>query len=140
MDRQASPADSSPVSVAAIIVRGNRVLVAKRKPGGDLGGLWEFPGGKREPGERNEDAIARELDEEFGVKARAILELGRSSFAHHGRDFELIAFETNLDGDIGTLAEHDEIRFVDADGLERLPFAPSDTGLFPFVVKRLALG
>ena len=51
----------------------SRVLLARRTEGRDLAGLWEFPGGKREPGESREGALARELHEELGIEA----EIGR---------------------------------------------------------------
>src|SRR3546814_17870902 len=56
--------------VAAVIAdaRG-RVLLARRTEGRDLAGLWEFPGGKREPGENPEAALARALHEELGIVA-----------------------------------------------------------------------
>lgn len=56
--------------VAAVIRRRDRVLVTRRGPGKHLAGLWEFPGGKRHPGESLEEALRRELAEELGVEAR----------------------------------------------------------------------
>jgi 8-oxo-dGTP diphosphatase len=53
--------------VAAIIERDGRWLVSKRQEGTHLAGLWEFPGGKCEPGETHEAALVREIDEELGV-------------------------------------------------------------------------
>lgn len=53
--------------VGAVAQRGDRVFLARRPPGGRHGGLWEFPGGKVEPGERDEEALARELLEELDV-------------------------------------------------------------------------
>ena len=61
-------ADRAPiVVVAAVIERDGAVLLARRKPGGPHGGLWEFPGGKVELNELPEEALAREIYEEFGV-------------------------------------------------------------------------
>lgn len=66
-----APAASS-IHVVAAVIRddGGRVLLTRRPPGKDLAGLWEFPGGKVEPGERADAALARELDEELGIQAR----------------------------------------------------------------------
>lgn len=56
-----------PVVAAALIDRAGRVLVQKRPPGKAMAGLWEFPGGKVEPGETPEAALVRELAEELGI-------------------------------------------------------------------------
>ena len=62
------PAGSQPIEVAAaLIFREGRLLITQRNPQAHLGGLWEFPGGKREPGETWEDCVAREIREELGV-------------------------------------------------------------------------
>jgi 8-oxo-dGTP diphosphatase len=55
--------------VAALIVRGGEVLICQRRPDQPMGLQWEFPGGKIEPGESAEEALARELDEELGIRA-----------------------------------------------------------------------
>ncbi|QQV78684.1 (deoxy)nucleoside triphosphate pyrophosphohydrolase [Sphingomonas aliaeris] len=56
-----------PVVAAALIDDAGRVLVQQRPPGKQMAGLWEFPGGKLEPGETPEAALVRELDEELGI-------------------------------------------------------------------------
>jgi 8-oxo-dGTP diphosphatase len=57
------------VEVAAgIVFRDGRVLIAKRRPQDHLGGLWEFPGGKRQAGESYQDCLRRELMEELGIE------------------------------------------------------------------------
>ena len=55
------------VSAVALIDRDGRVLLAQRPEGKPMAGLWEFPGGKIEPGETPETALIRELDEELGI-------------------------------------------------------------------------
>ena len=56
---------------AGVVFRDGRLLLATRRPGGHLAGLWEFPGGKVEPGESLEDCITRELQEELGLNVSA---------------------------------------------------------------------
>jgi 8-oxo-dGTP diphosphatase len=51
-----------------LIFRGGKLLIAQRHAGAHLGGLWEFPGGKREPGESFEQCLVREIREELGVE------------------------------------------------------------------------
>jgi len=54
---------------AGLVFRTGRLLITQRRPGDHLGGLWEFPGGKREPAESFEDCLRRELREELGIEA-----------------------------------------------------------------------
>lgn len=58
------------VAAAALVDADGRVLIAQRPEGKSLPGLWEFPGGKVEPGERPEAALIRELDEELGIQTK----------------------------------------------------------------------
>jgi 8-oxo-dGTP diphosphatase len=53
---------------AGVVFRDGRVLITQRRAGDHLGGLWEFPGGKRHPGESYEDCLRRELMEELGIE------------------------------------------------------------------------
>lgn len=78
------------VVAAALIDSAGRVLVAQRPPGKSLAGLWEFPGGKIEPGEAPTAALARELTEELGITV-APADLRPLSFvAHAYPDFHLL--------------------------------------------------
>ena len=70
------------VSACALIDGDNRVLLAQRPPGKMLEGLWEFPGGKIEPGETPELALVREMMEELGVHVKA-KDLAPVGFASH---------------------------------------------------------
>lgn len=68
-DSRSISSDAPPVDVVAGVIRDprGRILLARRTEGRDLAGLWEFPGGKREPGESPEGALVRELHEELGI-------------------------------------------------------------------------
>lgn len=73
---------SETIDVAAgLVFRRGRLLIARRRPQDHLGGLWEFPGGKREPAETFEDCLRRELREELGIEVEvaALLE----TITHH---------------------------------------------------------
>jgi mutator protein MutT len=60
-----------PIEVAAgLVFRGGKLLLTQRPPGSHLGGLWEFPGGKREGGESFEQCLGRELAEELGIEVQ----------------------------------------------------------------------
>jgi 8-oxo-dGTP diphosphatase len=64
-----APAGRRAIEVAAgLVFHAGRLLLTQRRPGDHLGGLWEFPGGKREPGESFEDCLRRELREELGIE------------------------------------------------------------------------
>ena len=73
------------VAAVALIDRDGRVLIAQRPEGKAMAGLWEFPGGKVEPGETPEAALIRELEEELGIGTWASC-LAPLTFASHGYD------------------------------------------------------
>src|SRR6476619_5825227 len=78
------------VVACALVDADNRVLIAQRPEGKTLAGLWEFPGGKLDPGERPEDALIRELHDELGITVREAC-LAPLTFASHGySDFHLL--------------------------------------------------
>ena len=78
------------VVAVALVDSDGRVLIARRPEGKQLAGLWEFPGGKLEPGERPEEALIRELNEELGIIVKAAC-LAPLTFASHPyEDFHLL--------------------------------------------------
>ncbi|MHA6688932.1 (deoxy)nucleoside triphosphate pyrophosphohydrolase [Devosia sp. A449] len=73
------------VVACALIDADRRVLIAQRPEGKNLAGLWEFPGGKIEPGESPEEALIRELEEELGISTKTAC-LAPLTFASHSYD------------------------------------------------------
>ena len=86
------------VVTAAIVEREGRFLVTRRQNGVHLAGLWEFPGGKRDPGETLEACMIRELDEELGVHARVQEEVLVTSHAYPERIVELHFLRCEISG------------------------------------------
>ena len=118
-------------SVAGIAIEDGRLFIAKRKPGGDLGGKWEFPGGKAEDGESDEAALRREYLEEFGVEIETGPFLARAQFTHKGFQFELSAYRIFFKNRQFRMEEHSQRRWATLGEMEGLDFAGSDRSLFP---------
>ncbi|EKK5197511.1 pyrimidine (deoxy)nucleoside triphosphate diphosphatase [Cronobacter sakazakii] len=86
--------------VAAILVRDGQVLLAQRSPDCDQPGLWEFPGGKVEPGESQPAALARELAEELAIRARIGAYVASHTREVSGRVIRLHAWQVDdFDGE-----------------------------------------
>ncbi len=110
--------------VASVIMDGDRFLLCQRPLHKRHGGLWEFPGGKVEPGETHLDAVQRELAEELAVQ---VLSVGAPelALADAGSEFTIVFLPVRIHGDPECL-EHAELRWVTAEEALRLPLAPSD--------------
>jgi 8-oxo-dGTP diphosphatase len=128
------------VSVACIAINEKKVFIARRLGGGDMGGVWEFPGGKVDDGEPYEESVAREFFEEFGVKIKCGEMIGESSFVNKGVKRLLKAYIVYFD-DINnlnlTLTDHSEWLWADIQTIKTLDFTPSDLALLPFVEDHL---
>lgn len=118
------------VAVALIDVDG-RVLIAKRPEGKKLAGLWEFPGGKVEPGERPEAALIRELSEELGIEVSESC-LAPFVFASHAYDsFHLLMplYLCRRWNGVVAAREHDALAWVKPNRLSDYPMPPADEPL-----------
>jgi mutator protein MutT len=116
------------VVTAAVIERDGRLLVTRRLEGSHMGGFWEFPGGKCEPGEPPETCLARELLEELGLAATVREEIYRTTWAYAGRVLDLRFFECDV-GEEPCALLGQEIRWVQRGELEALEFPPADAEL-----------
>ena len=86
--------------VAAILQREGRILICRRRPDQSHPLKWEFPGGKVEPGESPEQALARELDEELGIHCTAAAEIARYEYTYPGKNpIELIFLRAGFSRD-----------------------------------------
>jgi 8-oxo-dGTP diphosphatase len=117
--------------VGAALLRDDppRVLASRRTAPVHLSGLWEFPGGKVEPGESDEQALARELREELGVEARIEGRLGGD--LPIGETAVLRVYLCRILSGQLSLVDHDEHRWLTADELDDVPWIPVDLPLIP---------
>lgn len=123
------------VSAVALIDTDGRVLLAQRPVGKSMAGLWEFPGGKVEPGETPEAALIRELHEELGIDTWASC-LAPLTFASHSYDdFHLLMplFACRKWQGIVTPREGQSLKWVRAVDLKSYPMPPADVPLIPIL-------
>lgn len=114
--------------VCAVIRREGRVLLAKRPAGKRLGGLWEFPGGKVEPGELPAEALRREIREELACDVRVRQALESCAHEYEWGGIVLLPFICEMDaGSPEPLPhEHEEIAWVRAGEIADYELAPAD--------------
>ncbi len=129
------------VVACALIDADNRVLVAQRPEGKALAGLWEFPGGKLEAGERPEPALIRELAEELGimVKEDCLAPLTFASFAYP--EFHLLMplyICRRWEGQVSS-REGQPLKWVRPGKLRELAMPPADAPLIPHLVDLLGV-
>ena len=117
------------IVVAAIVRRHGKILICRRPNHVHLGGLWEFPGGKVEPGESLQAALYREIREELGVTIKVLAEYFTTVFHYAEKSVELHFFDCEItDGD-PTPLHAAEIRWVDSHELRCFSFPEGDKEL-----------
>ncbi len=127
------------VVACALVDPDGRVLIAQRPQGKTLAGLWEFPGGKVEPGEQPETALIRELKEELGIDVTEAC-LAPVTFASHAyEDFHLLMpvyVCRRWNGEVEK-REHSSIRWVRPVKLREFPMPPADEPLIAHLIDLL---
>jgi mutator protein MutT len=121
----------------AVVFRDSRILIARRKAGGDLGGYWEFPGGKLEAGETLETCVRRELWEELGMRVQPVMSFTPFSHRYADREICLHAFLCTHESGEPQLLECDEIRWVSVTQLRLYEFPAANRPLINELVSSL---
>lgn len=130
------PDDPPPVRVVgAVIMDGERVLAARRAPGRSAAGRWEFPGGKIEPGESPQQALARELGEELDVEVEVGWLIGRGEGLAGDRELHLDCYWVRPAGPAPTAStDHDLLQWVPRGELAEREWAGPDVPIVEAIV------
>lgn len=123
--------------LAAVIVKDQKVFLAKRNTQGSQGGLWEFPGGKLEEGETPCECLKRELQEELSVDATIGEYITENRHRYPEKTICLIAYFAAINEE-PRLKEHEEFRWVDYDKLLNYNLAPADRPIAKAVIEVMA--
>lgn len=121
---------------AAVILNGKKVFLAKRNEHSHQGGLWEFPGGKIEPGESPRVCLERELFEELGVRAFIGEYITESIFKYPEKEIRLLAYFASI-SEKPSLREHEAFMWVSFKELLDYPLAPADRPIAQAVITKL---
>ena len=119
------------VVACALVDADRRVLIAQRPEGKQLAGLWEFPGGKLEPGETPEAALIRELEEELGIstKTACLAPLTFASYSYESFHLLMPLFVCRKWQGMPQAREHSALNWVRPQQLRDYPMPPADLPL-----------
>jgi 8-oxo-dGTP diphosphatase len=113
--------------VAAVIENEGLFLACRRAEHKSLSGFWEFPGGKVEPGESDQEALARELEEELGIQVEVGSFICKSTSDASGTEIEMFTYLCKLNSLPPTSSsDHDKLVWVLRSGLADLEWPPLD--------------
>lgn len=112
--------------VAAVIQHDGKYLITQRRASASLPLLWEFPGGRVEPGEDDTAALKREFSERLGAQVEVGKPVAFRRHDYEGYSVELVLYEAMLQGELET-KKVKEYRWVPADEFSEYPFPPADS-------------
>lgn len=118
--------------VCAVIRRGGKYFLARRASGKAQGGYWEFPGGKTEAGENEEDSLRREIQEELDMEIEVVSHIATSEYRYPEKNIRLSAWYCKSDSRY-TLRDHDMAGWFTSDEIKRLTVAPADVFILDYL-------
>ena len=115
--------------VAALVRDTDRVLICQRPAHKARGMLWEFVGGKVEPGESREEALIRECREELAITIRVGNIFMEVTHTYPDLTIHLTVFNAEITAGVPRKLEHNDLRWITADELDRYAFCPADQAI-----------
>lgn len=122
--------------VAALIWDENRFMICQRPAHKTRGSLWEFVGGKVEPGERKEEALVRECREELGVTVEVGEVFMEVTHKYPDITVHLTLFSASIRKGVPQKLEHQDIRWITAEEIGKFSFCPADTEILEKLKKQ----
>lgn len=119
--------------VAGIIYKDNKFLIAQRNLKKAQGGLWEFPGGKVEKEETYEEALIREIKEEFNADIQIEKYIGENVHRYPEKDIKLIFYKAKLLSNDIELLEHEDYKWITKQDKNKFKFAGADEKVFELI-------
>ena len=125
------------IDVIAAVIKNNegKFFIAKRKKGKSLAGKWEFPGGKVEENERDEDCLARGIKEEFNVSIKCLKYLTNSEYDYENFTINLKAYLASFISGSFNLTDHDKIKWINIKKYKNYDFAPADISIIDYLIR-----
>lgn len=112
---------------AGLVFRSGRLLIAQRLPHAHMGGLWEFPGGKLEPGETHQDCVVRELREELDIEVEALEPLAEARHAYPEKIVAIVFLKCRWLSQEARALQCANVAWIHRHELADYPFPPADT-------------
>ena len=122
--------------VAALIRKGNTFMICQRPPHKARGLLWEFPGGKIEPGETGPEALIRECREELGVTLSVGDVFYEVDHVYPDITIHLTLYNAEVSGGNPQLLEHNDLRHITPAEIDKYDFCPADVDILQEIRKR----
>ena len=119
--------------VAGVIYKDNKFLIAQRNLKKDQGGLWEFPGGKVEKKESYEEALVREIKEEFNADILVEEYLGENLYHYPEKNIKLIFYKARLISPKIELLEHENYKWITKNEKNNFEFSEADKKAFELI-------
>lgn len=124
--------------VGAVILKNNKILCAQRSKEGTLPLMWEFPGGKIENGETEEEALIREINEEMDCEISVDEKITTTSYEYSFGIVNLTTFYCTLISGEPKLLEHEKAEWSTAENLHTYDWAPADIPAINLIQERMA--